>query len=68
MIDVIKSSEPNHNLRVIIRSMTGISAPGFGYSSGYPSVIPSYNPTKYPSPETIVKASSVPSETTTKDS
>ena len=41
--------------------------PGFGESSGYPSVSQNDNPTKYLSPVPIIKPTSGTSETTTKD-
>ena len=43
------------------------TAPVFGYSSGYPIEILSYNPTKDPYPFPIIKPPIVPSETPIKD-
>ena len=47
--------------------MPGISAPGFGESSGDPSEIPTDKPTTYPYPVSIIKPAILPSEIPTKD-
>ena len=62
----LTASDPNHNPRGAPRSVPDIKSPGFGDSSGYPSGIPSDNPTKYPYPVPIIKSASGPSETPTK--
>ena len=60
--------DPKHNSRVMPRSVPGRSVAGFGYSSGYSSVSPSDNPTKYDSTvQIIIKPGNVPSDNQTKD-
>ena len=63
----LTASEPNHNPRGAPSSMSDISDPIFGCSSGDPSGNPSDNPTKDTYPVIIIKSSSLPSETSTKD-
>ena len=60
--------ESNRDPRGFTRDMTSIIpvSPVFGYSNGDPSVIPSDNPTKDPSPVTIIKPAIMPIETPTK--
>ena len=60
------ASDPNNNPIGAPRSVSGSSAPGFGDSSGNPSGISSDKTTKDPSPVSIIKSDSVPSETSTK--
>ena len=60
-------SNPNHNSRGAPIIMLGISAPGFGDSSGYQGEKPSDNPTKDPYVVPIINPASVISENSTKD-
>ena len=62
----LAASEPNHNPKSAPISVSGKSAPGFGYSSGYSSGSSSDNPIKDPSPVPITNPASVPSSTSTK--